>query len=50
MDSYSSYRFSNKESRKLIEVIIEFWRAFTPQEIEQEDVENLKTHEGWPFG
>ena len=49
MDSYSSYRFSNKESRKLIEVIIEFWRAFTPQEIEQEDVDNLKTHEGWPF-
>ena len=49
MDSYSSYRFSNKESRKLIEVIIEFWRAFTLQEIEQEDVDNLKTHEGWPF-
>ena len=49
MDSYSSYRFSNKESRKLIEVIIEFWRAFAPQEIEQEDVDNLKTHEGWPF-
>lgn len=49
MDSYSSYRFSNKESRKLIEVIIEFWRAFTLQEIEQEDVDNFKTHEGWPF-
>lgn len=49
MDSYSSYRFSNKESRKLIEVIIEFWRAFTLQEIEQGDVDNLKTHEGWPF-
>lgn len=49
MDSYSSYRFSNKESRKLIEVIIEYWRAFTLQEIEQEDVDNLKTHEGWPF-
>lgn len=49
MDSYSSYRFSNKESRKLIEVIIEFWRAFTLQEIEQEDVDNLKTHEGWLF-